>query len=142
MNIDGGQQTVLLRTLAAAILSNVPALASAHINQIFATLTVSLDINHRELLAKLTSSLPLNENEKQNELNIEVVDEQMDQETDEQASTRRRKQNLPTPIDTEVKEIGWILEAQRVAAETVTNLSSSDDAGMCQILEAQRNKFV
>lgn len=129
LNVDENQQTILLRTLAAAILSNVPALASAHINQIFATLTTALDINHRQLLGKLTSSLPLTNNENKDGPEIEVIDEQMDQETDEEASARRRKQDLPTEVEAESDEVGWVLEAQRIAAETVTNLSSSNDDG-------------
>lgn len=128
LSIDGSEQSILLRTLAAAILSNVPTLASAHLNQIFSALTVSLDINHRDILAKLTSSLPLDV--KENKPEIDVIDDQMDQETDEEANLRRRKQDLPTEIDAEVKRVGWLLEAQRVAAETITNLCSSEDEGL------------
>lgn len=129
LNVDDSHQTILLRTLAAAILSNVPALASAYINQIFAALTVALDINHRQSLGRLTSSLPLAGKEATNGPEIEVIDEQMDDETVEEASARRRKQDLPTAIDVESDEVGWMLEAQRIAAETVTNLSSSNDDG-------------
>lgn len=131
LSVDDSPQTILLRTLAAAILSNVPALASAHINPIFSTLTAALDINHRQLLGKLTSSLPLTDNDPQ----IEVIDEQMDEETDEEASARRRRQDLPTATDVESEEVGWVLEAQRIAAETVTNLSSSNDDGMHWIVK-------
>lgn len=130
LNIEDNHQTILLRTLSAAILSNVPALASAHINQIFATITVALDINHRQLLGKLTSSLPLGDNENKNAPEIEVIDEQMDQESEEEASSRRRRQDLPTAIESESEEVGWVLEAQRIAAETVTNLSSTNDDGI------------
>lgn len=131
LNVDDSNRTILLRTLAAGILSNVPALASAHVNQIFATLTAALDINHRQLLGKLTSSLPLaNDNgENPNGPEMEVIDEQMEHETDEEATARRRKQDLPTVIDVECEEVGWVLEAQRIAAETLTNLSSSNDDG-------------
>lgn len=129
-NVDDTHRTILLRILATAILSNVPALASAHVNQIFATLSLALDINHRQLIGKFTSSLPLNDNENKNGPEIEVIDEQMDQETDEEASTRRRRQDLPTANDIESEEIGWVLEAQRIAAETLTNLSSSNDDGI------------
>lgn len=131
MSIDTTEKSILLRTLAAAILSNVPTLATAHLNQIFATLTVSLDINHRNLLGKLTSSLPLDSDGKENGVEIEVAEDQMEEETDEQASLRRRKQDLPTELDTEIKHVGWLLEAQRVAAETITNLCSADDDGIC-----------
>lgn len=134
LNVDDSQQTILLRTLAAAILSNVPALATAHINQIFAALTVALDINHRQLLNTLTSSWPLTQNETQNGPEIEVIDEQMDEETEEEASARRRKQDLPTAVDVESEKVGWVLEAQRITVETITNLSSTNDDGMYGIL--------
>lgn len=66
---------------------------------------------------------------RENQLEVEVAEQQMDQETESEASLRRRKQDLPTENDTEVKYVGWVLEAQRVAAETITNLCSSDDDG-------------
>lgn len=127
LTIDDTDKSILLRTLSAAILSNVPALASAHINQIFSTLAIVLDGNHRELLGKLSSSLPLDGNKDEPEL--EVTDDQMEEETDEEASARRRRQDLPTELDIEIKYAGWLLEAQRVAAETITNLCSTDDDG-------------
>lgn len=115
--------------MAAAILSNVSTLASAHINQIFNALTKSLDINHRDVLAKLTSSLPIDV--KENGPEIEVTDDQMEQETEQEAHMRRRKQDLPTETDEEIKHVGWLLEAQRIAAETITNLCSSEEEGLC-----------
>lgn len=126
--IEEGEKTILLRTLAAAILSNVSTLASANLNQIFNALTKSLDINHRDVLSKLTSSLPLDI--KENGPEIEVNDDQMDEETDEEAHMRRRKQDLPTETDEEIKHVGWLLEAQRIAAETITNLCSSEEEGI------------
>lgn len=130
LTIDNTEKSMLLRTLSAAILSNVPALASAHIYQIFSTLAVALDVNHRDLLGKLSSSLPLNGNK--NEPELEVTDDHMEEETEEEATTRRRRQDLPTELDIEIKHSGWLLEAQRVAAETITNLCSSDDDGKCR----------
>lgn len=129
LSIDKTEKSVFLRTLAAGILSNVPALATTHLTQIFPTLSTALDINHRVALGKLTSLLPLDK-EKEN-LEIEVADENvpMEEETDEQAQLRRRRQDLPTELDIHVKYTGWLLEAQRVAAETITNLCSSDDGG-------------
>lgn len=128
LNVDSNEQSILLRTLAAAILSNVATLATAHINQIFSTLTVSLDVNHRELLGKLSSSLPLDVKENNGPV-LEMCDDQMEEETDEEASLRRRRQDLPTELEIEIKQVGWLLEAQRVAAETITNLCSSEDDG-------------
>lgn len=126
--LEHTEQNVVLRTVAAAILSNVPSLSTIYINQIFDTLNQALDINHRTLLGKLTSSLPLDE--AKDKLDIEVNgEEQMEQETEEEATVRRRKQDLPTEHDTEIKHVGWTLEAQRIAAETITNLCSTDDNG-------------
>lgn len=128
-NIERTQKNILLRTVAAAILSNVPSLSSTYINQIFDALNLALSVNHRELLGKWTSSIPL-EAKDENLDGIEVAaEEQMDEETDEEASKRRRKQDLPSEYDIQTKNIGWILEAQRIAAETITNLCSSDENG-------------
>lgn len=87
-------------------------------------------MNHRSVLNSLTSDLPLDESKKENE--VFVVDEPsdaMEEETEQEASTRRRKQDQPTDLDILVKKVGWLLEAQRVAAETITNLCTNDDDG-------------
>ncbi|XP_055302800.1 HEAT repeat-containing protein 3 [Sitodiplosis mosellana] len=127
-NIERTEQNVVLRTVAAAILSNVPSLSTTYINQIFDILNQALDINHRTLLGKLTSSIPLDREKEENSVGIEVASaERMEEETEEQATRRRRKQDLPTEHDIEIKHVAWILEAQRIAAETITNICSSDD---------------
>lgn len=127
-NIERTEQNVVLRTFAAAILSNVPSLSTTYTKHIFDTLNQALEINHRTLLGKLTSSIPLERGE--NTVGIEVAgEEQMEEESEEQAARRRRKQDLPTEYDTEIKHAAWIIEAQRIAAETVTNICSSDDNG-------------
>lgn len=129
-DIEQTQQNVVLRTVAAAILSNVPSLSITYINQIFETLNQALDINHRSLLGKLTSSISLDLGKEENPVDIEVAaEEQMEEETEEQATRRRRRQDLPTERDIEIKHVAWILEAQRIAAETITNICSSDDNG-------------
>lgn len=128
-NVESNEKTIVLRTVAAAILSNVPSLSTMHIHLIFSTLNQALDINHRTLLGKLTSSLSLDEKD-ENALHIEVAgDDQMEEETDAEASVRRRKQDLPTEQDIEIKNVAWTLEAQRIAAETITNLCSTDENG-------------
>lgn len=131
-NSEQNEQIIVLRTVAAAILSNVPSLSTAYTNQIFSTLNDALNINHRTLLGQLTSSIPLDEN---NDISANIPEtaeeERMDDETEEEATRRRRRQDLPTQYDVEVKHVGWVLEAQRIAAETITNLSSSDDNGNC-----------
>lgn len=134
INIEPTEQNVMLRTVAAAILSNVPSLSTTYINQIFGTLNQALDINHRTLLGKLTSSIPLNETD-ENALGIDIAaEQQMEQETEDGATKRRRKQDLPTEHDIQIKIACWVLEAQRIAAETITNLCSSEDNGNLLII--------
>lgn len=129
-NIERTEQNLVLRTVAAAILSNVPSLSTTYVNQIFDTLNQALGVNHRAFLGKLTSSIPLERGKEENTVGIEVpAEEQMEEETEEQATRRRRKQDLPTERDVEVKLVSWILEAQRISAETITNICSSDDNG-------------
>ncbi|CAD7086432.1 unnamed protein product [Hermetia illucens] len=126
LNIDGDPSHALLRTLAAGILSNVPALAAAHSAKILEALAKTLDLNHREVLGSITSKLPLLE-EQDTLIDVSDNPNAMEEETDEAASRRRRLQELPTEVELEVKSIERLLEAQRVAAETITNICSSDD---------------
>lgn len=134
-NIERTQQNIVLRTVAAATLSNVPNLSMTYINQIFDTLNQALDINHRTLLGQLTSSIPLDQEKLESCVDVEVAaEEQMEEESEEQATSRRRRQDLPTERDIEIKHIAWVLEAQRIAAETITNICSSDDNGKFLLL--------
>lgn len=129
-NGENTEQTTMLRTVVAAILTNVPSLSSTYMGQIFNTLHQTLSINHRMALGKLTSLIPLNENDDQNKIDIEVsADDRMEEETEQEATKRRRAQDLPTEYDLEAKYVGWILESQRIAAETITNICSSDENG-------------
>lgn len=122
--------TTILRTLSAAIMSNVPALSGQCTSQIFVALTKTLDINHRTFLSKLTSILPLDGVDGEG-YEIEVTDDTMSEggvdETDELAHKRRRRADLPTELEMEVKNVERLLEAQRIAAETLTNLCSPED---------------
>lgn len=129
-NTERNEQSIVLRTVAAAILSNVPSLSTMYINQIFDTLNKALDVNHRMLLNKLTSSIPSHDANENSSNIAEPAEELMEEETEEDATQRRRKQDLPTEYDIEVKHVGWVIEAQRIAAETITNLCSSDENGI------------
>lgn len=40
-------------------MANVPALCEPHLNLIFLALSKTLDINHRDILCNLTSSMPI-----------------------------------------------------------------------------------
>lgn len=54
-------------------MANVPALAEPYMNQILISLSKTLDIQHRSVLAKITSSLPLTEETNSHE--IEITDD-------------------------------------------------------------------
>lgn len=126
-NGDNKEQTIMLRTVVAAILTNVPSLSTTYMGQILNTLHQTLGINHRMALGKLTSLIPLNENDDRSTIDIEVsADDRMEEETEQEAIKRRRIQDLPSEYD---KHVGWILESQRIAAETITNICSSDEYG-------------
>lgn len=129
-NGDNVEQTTMLRTVVAAILTNVPSLSTTYMGQIFNTLHQTLSINHRMALGKLTSLIPLNEKDDENKIDIEVsADDRMEEETEQEAAKRRRVQDLPSEYESEAKYVGWILESQRIAAETITNICSSDEYG-------------
>ena len=50
--------------------------------------------------------------------------------TEEAAANRRRRQELPTADDIAMRNAGYLLDAQRVAAEVITNLCSSEEEGI------------
>lgn len=124
---EEGHAHTLLSTLSAAICANIPAFLAPHLNLIFLTLSKTLNINHRTILAGVSSVIPLNVN--RNELFVIEDSNAMEDETDAQASLRRRKQDLPSEVEIEVQNVGWLLEAQRVGAETITNICTIEDEG-------------
>lgn len=71
--LEENHSQVLLRSLSAGIMANVPALAEPYMNQILISLSKTLDIQHRSVLAKITSSLPLTEETNSHE--IEITDD-------------------------------------------------------------------
>ncbi|XP_063699137.1 HEAT repeat-containing protein 3-like [Culicoides brevitarsis] len=131
LQLDGDYSCVILRTVSASILANVPVLCAAHTNQILQALSKTFEHNHKQALSSITSDLPLLEKKDVTELDIqpEVESMSMEEETEEQATNRRKKTNLPSPIEIEVKNISNLLLAQRIAAETITNICSPDDDG-------------
>lgn len=38
---------------------------------------------------------------------------------------------MPSEVELEVQNVGWLLEAQRVGAETITNICTIEDEGWC-----------
>lgn len=70
MTIDDAKKSIFLRTLAAAILANVPAMASTHINQIFPTLSNTLDLNQ--------NLLPLDKEMEHFQIEVDVENNQIE----------------------------------------------------------------
>lgn len=130
LQLDGDYSCVILRTVAASILANVPVLCAAHISQILQALSKTLEINHRQVLGSITSDLPLLEKNDVTELEIQAEESvAMEEESAAEMHDRRKKTNLPSSIEIEVKHVSNLLLAQRIAAETITNICSSDDDG-------------
>lgn len=135
--------SVFLATLAAGIVTNVPALAAGQTGAVFAVLSHTLAFDSRTRLGQLTSDMPVTKlSKREHELFVLETapgagaaaggDEATMEEEEEsavQANRRRRRDDLPTGVETAVKEIGWWLSAQRVAGEIITNLCSADDEG-------------
>lgn len=128
-----------LATLAAGIVSNVPALADGQTAAVFSVLQNTLAFDSRARLNALSSELPVTKlSKREQELFVletvngadeMAVEQAAEEESDAQANLRRRRDDLPTTIETATKELGWMLSAQRVAAEIITNLCSSEDDG-------------
>lgn len=51
----------------------------------------------------------------------------MNSETEADASLRRLKDELPTELEREIKHVGYLLSAQRISAEVLSNMVCSQD---------------
>lgn len=131
-----------LATLAAGIISNVPALAVGQTGAVFAVLAAALEVDTRTQLNQITSEMPVNKLSKREQemfvmenTSTEAADDMMEEEeSDVQANLRRRRDDLPTTVETTIKEIGWMLSAQRVAGEIITNVCTTDDEGKYRVI--------
>lgn len=136
MRIDGDYKATILRTVAAGITSNVPVLSLQNLSLIMDALSKTLEINHRTVLNEITSRLPLSEDERQGiAAPIEIVDDEMNEESEADASARRLREDKPTELENEIKDIGYLLLAQRVAAEILTNMCSSEESELNEDME-------
>lgn len=124
LKISGDYQAVMLRTLVAGVVSNVPALLIQHLTEIIEALGNTIEVNHRAILNALTSKLPMNGPRAPP---LEVVDDEMNEESPADASLRRFKEELPTELEQEVKHIGYLLSAQRISAEVLSNIVCSQE---------------
>jgi HEAT repeat-containing protein 3 len=128
LKIDQNVQAAMLVTSVAAIMANVPELKAQFLKDIIEALSKVLDINHRTLLNEITSKLPLNNEQQSN--NVELIDEEMTDETEDDAAIRRLKEDLPSDLDVEKKTVGNLLSAQRIAVEVISNICTNDDEEM------------
>lgn len=127
LTLEGSDyKTVILRTVVAGVASNVPALSMQCLNPIMDTLSKTLEINQRQVLNEVTSRIPLNENEVEEPTPVEIVDDDMGEESEADASARRLRDDLPSELENDIKNIGYLLSAQRTAAEILTNICSSE----------------
>ncbi|XP_065357073.1 HEAT repeat-containing protein 3 [Calliphora vicina] len=125
LSVTGDYGHAYLRTLSAGILSNAPALAASYAGTILQALTQVLDTNHQTALHGI-SNIPSKDNKDQAP-ELEIKMDTQDDETEEAAANRRRRQELPTADDIAMRDVGYLLDAQRIAAEVITNLCSSEE---------------
>jgi hypothetical protein len=92
---------------------------------IIEALSRTIDINHRTILNDLTSKLPLGD--QSNPTPVEVIDDEMGEENDADASLRRLKEEQPSALEQEVKLVGYLLSAQRMSAEILSNICTPED---------------
>ncbi|XP_037959849.1 HEAT repeat-containing protein 3 [Teleopsis dalmanni] len=126
LEISGKHGYVYLSTLTAGILANIPALAASYVMHIVKTLSHSLDVDHQSILLNTISSLQQQETDS-SAPELEIRMDTNDTETEDAARIRRRRQELPTDADIAVRDVGFMLDAQRIAAEILTNLTSNDE---------------
>lgn len=125
---------VLLRTLATGIVANVPALAQQHLAQVMVGVDRPFNENHRQLLNGLSSDIPLVEHAQRFETEIRTDDmdtgDMADDDDDEVTVAARRRERdaeQAAEVALRVKNVGYLLEAQRVAAEILTNICSAEE---------------
>jgi hypothetical protein len=131
LQLDGSHKAAILRTVIAGVCSNVPVLSMQNFNSIIEAISKTLEINHRQVLNEITSRLPLNEGEaEKNAPAVEIIDDDMEEETETDASARRLREDMPTQLDNDIKDVGYLLSAQRTAAEILTNICTIEDNDM------------
>lgn len=99
---------------------------------IIEALSRTIGINHRIVLNEITSKLPLNGTTPPQ---IEVLDDEMNEESEADASNRRLKEDLPSELEQEVKMIGYLLSAQRISAEVLSNICTPEDDQTCEDID-------
>jgi hypothetical protein len=103
--------------------SNVPVLLMQNLREIIEALGKTLDVNHRSVLNAITSKFPLASEAPQ----IDVIDDEMNEESEADGALRRYRDDQPTELEQELKLVGYLLSAQRMAAEILSNICTPDD---------------
>ncbi|XP_016997581.1 HEAT repeat-containing protein 3 [Drosophila takahashii] len=112
-----------LNALAAGILCNVPACSAAHTPEILNGLDKLLSIDPQAQLLSCKNEIQ----------NAKAKDEapvlEISMETEEMTESQSANQSKPNQCDADValKNLEHLLDAQRLVAEIITNLGSSDD---------------
>ena len=75
LKVDGNHQTVILRTVVAGVISNVPALLMQNLRAIVEALGKTVEINHRTVMGVITSKLPLAGNQDAPIQDLELMEE-------------------------------------------------------------------
>ncbi|XP_016984453.2 uncharacterized protein LOC108048372 [Drosophila rhopaloa] len=112
-----------LNALAAGILCNVPACSAAHTREILTSLDKLLTIDPQaQLLSCKNEILNAKSNNEAPVLEISM-------ETEEMTESQSANPSKPNQCDADVtlKNLEHLLDAQRLVAEIVTNLGSSDE---------------
>ncbi|KAI8045941.1 uncharacterized protein LOC128266171 [Drosophila gunungcola] len=112
-----------LNALAAGILCNVPACSAAHTREILNSLDKLLTIDPQAQL--LSCKTEIQNSKSKNEAPVLEIS----METEEMAEAQSANQSKPNQCDADVtlKNLEHLLDAQRLVAEIITNLGSSDD---------------
>lgn len=131
LSLANSDEHKILSAITAAIASNVPVLCAANANAILSALTRILEINQREILEQLSNKLPIDENENQApavlDQEVEMIDEDMDADDEVAERQVRKKKSALNPVELELRKAELLLLAQRIAAESLTNMCSVDD---------------
>ncbi|XP_016953953.1 uncharacterized protein LOC108027176 [Drosophila biarmipes] len=112
-----------LNALAAGILCNVPACSAAHTREILNSLDELLSIDAQAQILSCKNEI---QNAKSKD-EVPVLDISMD--TEEMTESQSANQSKPNQCDADaaLTNLEHLLDAQRLVAEIITNLGSSDD---------------
>lgn len=122
---------VMFKTVIAGICSNVPNILIKNITTILSSLSKTIEINHRQILGSLSSSLPLLDTENVQEIEVsDDTNQEMEVETD-----RPPIADPTSELEKQVTDTKYLILAQRIAAEVLSNICCPDDDDSSQMEE-------